>query len=252
VRIVAPFRPFPPENELHQELSDFDWNEAIRMLFHSVAIACRCEAHVITDVDTHLPLPALKYATTHRRLMLWNIEVCLRYLESDDFDQDTVMLDADQLVYHDLSKFFIPGVDLAVLVRPTLKHRDSWKKVLNGVQFWSYRGKARLVHFYRQALEIAEALPEDLQRWGGDTQALRQLLEPIELGTLQQRAGLTVQMLDYAQVLEALCETQIKWLGEGRMPISSRAVLDFRWRRKTFMKRVYEATVLSLPTAVGR
>ena len=92
--------------------------------------------------------------------MLWTLEVCLAYLSSTDFNRDTVMLDCDQLVFKDLRPFFAPGADLGLLVRPTPKHRDSWKQLLNGVQFWPLRGKARLIPFYEEALARAARLPE--------------------------------------------------------------------------------------------
>lgn len=247
IRLVAPFRPFMPENVLHQEIADFDWIEAIRMLSLSAEAACGVPVQVITDHDTTLPLQTLHYATTERRLMLWNLEVCLRYLESSDFDRDTVMLDSDQLIFEDLAPFFTYGVDLGLLVRPTMKHKDSWQKVLNGVQFWSVRAQSRLVAFYAEALRLAKAMPEDLQVWGADSEALRQLVEPFDLDLLIQRAGLTVQLIDYTRVLQALSETQIRHLHAGRWNRPTRAVLDFRWTRKQHMRPVFEA---SFPTLV--
>lgn len=250
LRLVAPFLPVPPESPHHQAMVDFDWMAAIRMLSHSAERACGVPVQVLTDHGAQLPVPSLTYATTHRRLMLWTLEVCLRYLESDDFDRDTVMLDCDQLVFEDLRRFFTPYVDLALLVRPTHKHQDTWKKVLNGVQFWSVRGKARLIPFYREALRRAEAMSEGLVTWGADTAAIRDLIEPVQLG-LHERAGARVQLLNYDMVLEALSEDQIAQLARGVAPVPRRPVLDFRYKRKLHMAAVYALTV-GRETAVCR
>lgn len=247
IRVVLPFRPFAPESELHKELADFDWIAAMQMLAHTVRVICRCPVHVITDVDTDLPLPCLKYETTHRRLMLWNLEVCLKYLESEDFDRDTVMMDSDQLVYQDLAPLFRGGVDLGVLIRKnndktTQAPNENRFPILNGVQLFSRKGKGRLQKFYREALRVAEELPEDRIVWGADTDALRILLEPLEAG-LSFRHGARVMMQDSRQVLEAISEKYFAEDGSVQWP--SRPVCDFRWRRKTFMRRFYDATIMA-------
>lgn len=242
MKLVAPFRPFVPENPHHQALADFDWIDAIRMLSQSAELACGVPVHVVTDVDTELPLLCLKYRTEHRRLMLWTLEACLRYLESDDFDQDTVMLDCDQLIYRDLRPFFAKSCDVTFLIRPTMKHAESWKKLLNGVQFWSVKGKRRLVDLYRHVLTVAEQLPENELQWGGDTSAIRNVIEPMAVG-IQTRAGARVNMIDYSTVLEALSEDQIKFLKQGLAPRPTRAVLDFRYTRKRYMRQVFEMTI---------
>ena len=242
IRLVAPFLPLPLENAHHQDLAAFDWIDAIRMLSHSGEMSCGVPVQVLTDVSARLPLPCLTYATTHRRLMLWVLEVCLRYLESDDFDRDTVALDCDQLIYRDLAPFFSPTIDLGILIRPTHARKDTWKKVLNGVQFWSVRGKTRLIGFYREALTRAEGMSENLIRWGADTQAIREILEPVGPG-VHLRGGARVQMLDYNRVLAALSAEQIEGLRQGVRPRPLRAVLDFRYRRKVYMRQVYDLTV---------
>lgn len=244
IRIVAPFRPLPLEAGVHLYLKHFDWIAAVRQLVESAEKACRCPVHVVTDVDTDLPVPSLQYATRHRRLMLWVLEACLRYLESDDFDRDTVMLDIDQLIYHDLAPFFPPaGIDVGILVRPQSKHRvDRGQPFLNGVQFWSYAGKARLVAFYQRALQIAEQMPEHQIVWGADTDAVRELLEPLTIG-LHERAGLRVAMLDSDRVLESFTRMYYKqFQRDGVFPVPMVPVLDFRGRRKEYMPLVYRVT----------
>jgi hypothetical protein len=243
IRLVAPFFPLPAQNEHHQALADFDWIDAIRMLSHSAEISCGVPVQVITDTSTDLSLPALRYETTHRRLMLWVLEACVKYLESDDFDRDTVCLDCDQLIFGDLSRFFAPQMDLGLLVRSRMVHRYTWKKVINGVQFWAVKAKKRLAAFYREALARAERMSSELQAWGADTQALRELIEPVSIG-LVERMGVRVHLISDTRVSFPLTETQIEGLQAGIAPQSRHAVMDFRYRRKLHMRRVYELSVL--------
>lgn len=242
IRLVAPFLPLPPDHHHHEELADFDWMDAIRMLSHSAEVSCGAPVQVLTDAQTDLPVPCLRYETQHRRLMLWTLEACVKYLESDDFDRDTVMLDCDQLIYQDLRPFFSNNVDLKLLVRPTYKHRDTWKKLLNGVQFWSVRAKSTLVPFYREALARAERLRDDLICWGADTVALLELIEPVSIG-LHTRHGVRVELMEYSRVLEALSEEAIHGIQKGIAPRPLRAVCDFRYRRKRYMRQAYEMTI---------
>jgi len=248
IRIVAPFRPFPPEAPHHLEQPSFDWIGAIRMLSHSTRVACGVDVQVITDVDTSLPVPMLQYHTTHRRLMLWYLEVACCYLESPDFDRDTVMLDSDQLVFGDLRAYFRSSIDLAILIRPQLPKDDPASlPILNGVQFWGYRAQTRLAAFYRQALDIAVSLPDDQLVWGADTTALARLLAPLEINAVVNRCGLRIWMMNSDKLLRALNRADLRQLHKGRAPCPLPAVLDFRWTRKPFMRPVYEQTIAGVP-----
>lgn len=241
IRIVSPYRPFAPESRSHLELGVFDWVGALEMLQSSVhRVMPTCEAVAITDVDTRLPVASLAFQTTERRLMLWILEVSLRYLESDSFDRDTVMLSPDTLVLKDLSYWFDDVFDLAILVRLEDKFQDGGGQVLNQVQFWRYVAKAGLIRFYRRALEIAHTLSEEWITWGADTEPIRQLIEPIQ-GGIYKRQDLFVSMICASSVLESLTSTQMKRMEAGAPLITSRAVLDFRSSRKRSMRMAYEA-----------
>lgn len=243
-RVVAPFMPLPTEGGTHQllEREGFDWHAAIAMMVETAKEACHCPVHILTDVDTPLAVPALRYRTTSRRLMVWSLEVCLRYLQSRAFDRDTVMLDCDQLIFGDLRKWFTPGVDLGVLVRPHGKHIEAGgEPLLNGVQFWHRAGRDRLIPFYSACLAIAQQLPEHRIEWGGDTDALRALIEPIELG-VQERSSLTVQMWPASEVLESWSSMHTAMLEAGEVPFVRHAVLDFRSLRKRYMAAMFLAT----------
>lgn len=250
IRLVAPYFPLPAEYAHHKALTNFDWIGAIRMLFDSARRVCGdCPMHVITDVSADLPVPSLKYATHHRRLMLWYLEAAVCYLESDDFDRDTVMLDSDQLIYGDLSKWFSPDMDLGILARELPPKDPNGFRILNGVQLWSHRGKAQLAAFYRQALELAQTLPEETIAWGADTVVLERLLDPLEIGRLGFRSGVLVRFIESKDVLERVTKRQLHQMRAGVHVEVTRDVSCFRNMRKLHMKDFYRATLGQLVPA---
>jgi hypothetical protein len=244
LRLIAPFKPFAPESALHQAYADFDWIAQIQRLLYSGQVACAgADVRVVTDLTTDLPVPLLRYPTAQRRLMLWTLEALLRYVESPDFDRNTVALDCDQLIYRDLAPFFHAGVDLGVLIRPTGKHVEPGGfPLLNGVLFLQWHGRHQLPAFFARALDIAAGMPEDQLRWGADQEAVRLMLEPLELGIVQ-RSGLTVCMRHVDEVIETISQRHIDGIARGECPWPVRAVLDGRWRRKEFLAPAYEQTI---------
>lgn len=243
IRIVSPFRPFPIESEPHQALGPFDWIGALEMLQASVERNCpETTFTALTDVDTTLPVPAFQFKTRERRLMLWILEVCFKFLNSKHFDRDTVMVSPDMLVMGDLRRFF-RGADLGVLVRPEQKHIDSGRPILNQVQFWRHKAKGKLIGFYNTALHIAkEQLTEDLIVWGGDTEPIRRLIEPIALGVTETQAwSVLVEQIHFSEVMESLSQLQIDQLTAGLPIQTSRPVLDFKYTRKRYQRAAFES-----------
>lgn len=236
-RVVSPYRPFEPESQAHLLLGPFDWVGALEMLRVSVERSNHCETVAITDVDTDLPGPTFHYVTTERRLMLWILEVALCYLKSDDFDRDTVMLSPDLLVYGDLrpwmNQYFV------VLMRAKYIHHP----ILNGVQFWPVRLKKRIADFYEQALAIGRTLPEDYLRWGGDTEPLRQLLQPIVPGLVMRGGKPLARLIESDEILQSFTSGQASALERGEVILPVRPVVDYRYTRKRHMRAYYEATI---------
>lgn len=245
MRVVTPFRPFEPESQEHLALGPFDWTGAIAMLRATVRHSCRCETVVITDVDTTLEAPAFQYVTERRRLMLWILEVCLRYLESDDFDQDTAMVSPDILVLRDLSPFFC--ADLGVIVRSADKFVAADRPLLNSVQWWRAEAKPRLVAFYRHALAIADGLSDDLIRWGADTVPLVSLLSPIELGR-SERAGLSVAAFEQREAMATFSTAMLRKLRAGFPYDEPQPLLDFKYLRKHTMREFFDLAVGAVPS----
>jgi len=238
MKIVSPYRPFPPESSAHRKLGPFDWIGALQMLATSARASSQCDTYALTDVDTTLPVPAYQYRTTHRRLMLWILEVCLRYLESDDFDEDTVMVCPDILVLGDLRPFF--QADLGVIVRLDAKYVEAERPLLNSVQWWRVEAKDRLVAFYQRALAIAEGLVPALIEWGADTVPLVELLSPLEHG-VSQRAGLSVFAVDQREAMAAFSSSLLRRLGGPRSVVVPMPLLDFKYGRKLYMRAYFEA-----------
>lgn len=239
MKVVSPFRPFPAESVEHHTLGPFDWVDALRMLGTSVYRSCRCATVAITDVDTDLPVPSHHYATRERRLMLWILEVSLRYIESDDFDEDTVMVCPDLLVYRDLRPFF--RADLGLMVRgDKFVHRP----IINSVQWWRVEAKVRLAAFMKQALDIAQSLPEELIVWGADSEPLRQLIAPILPDEVGMRNGVSVAMLPFDTIVHELSSGERVQLETGRaVKAPPLPVTDFKYRRKQMMQAYFKATI---------
>ncbi|MGE0362802.1 MAG: hypothetical protein AB7R67_18965 [Vicinamibacterales bacterium] len=242
MRIVTPYRPFAPESQSHLRLGDFDWHDALWTLAESAKRASGANVVQITDVDTPAgPIASLRYATTHRRLMLWILDISLAYLQSDDFDRDTVMLSPDALVFGDLTPGF--RADLGVIVRTTPKFQASGRPLLNGAQWWRVAAKARLVAFYREVLALAETLPDDRKTWGADTDPLVALLTPVTAG-LSERAGLAVYGHPEGTLFSSLRQSDADAIDAGRQPAPPAApIVDFKYLRKRHLRRYFDATV---------
>jgi hypothetical protein len=172
--------------------------------------------------------------------MPWIIEVALRYLESDAFDQDTVFISPDTLALKDLRFGFV--ADLGVIVR-TKEKFAARKPILNSVQWWAHAAKDRLAVFYRQALAIVETLEEGDLRWGGDTVPLVQLLEPVTVG-LSERSGLSVHGWVRASTLATISSADMYRMDEGRAPMPTLCPLvDFKYLRKHYMPKYFDRTI---------
>jgi hypothetical protein len=240
VKIVSPFRPFPPESQAHHLLGHFDWVDALRMLRASALKNAACETVALTDVDTELGVPAYRYETTQRRLMLWILEVSLRYLESEDFDQDTVMVSPDILVMGDLRDYF--AADLGVIVRLEGKYSASERPLLNSVQWWRQDARDRLVTFYRMALAIAEGLPDEVIQWGADTVPLLELLSPLQHG-IYVRGDLTVSAVDQHVAMAAFSTATLRKMRMGMVYDAPQPLIDFKYLRKHSMREFFDLAV---------
>ncbi len=229
LRVVSPYRPFAAESPAHQLLGPFDWVGALRMLQATVERQ-GYTFKAITDGATALPVPAINLPTTATRLMLWILDVSLRYLESDAFDRDTVMVSPDSLVMGNLRPFF--GGDLTILVRSS--RRFAKRPILNSVQFWPAQSKAKLIAFYQQALAGAERLNENFLTWGADSEALRELIAPIQTG-VHERAGIRVSMVEAGLVMDCLTTSTINRLARGERVSPIAPVVDFKYLRKQHM-----------------
>ena len=246
MRVVSPYRPFPAESEEHKALGVFDWVGALEMLRESVRLACRCETYGLTDVDTTLPGPTFTYRTTERRLMLWILEVSLCYLQSPDFDCDTVMCSPDQLVYQDLRPWF--AGDFGIVVR-----RHALRPILNALQWWPVASKSKLCALYERALWVAHKLPEDQIAWGADSVPFVKILRPIRAGLnlrleKRQNETLAVNMVDSREVMTPLTSEMIAAMEAGE-PVNTRtAVVDFRFLRKKYQRQFFDATIAKVLT----
>ncbi len=209
------------------------------MLGESVRQSCHCETVALTDTETVLPVLSFQYETKQPRLMLWILEVILSYLDSPKFDQDTVMVSPDTLVYKDLSPYF--AGDITILVRTAPHYAE--RPILNAVQWWRVKSKRKLVRLYTDALAMAQTLPDDMIRWGADTETIVWLLGPIAHG-VQSRHGIKVSMIESRLVMQSLAGAVCAQLDAGE-PVSwpVRPIVDFKYLRKRYLQRYYDATL---------
>lgn len=238
LRVVSPYRPFEPESQAHQLLGPFDWVGALQMLRVSVTRAMEVETVGITDVDTELPGPTFQYQTVERRLMLWILEVALAYLRSDDFDRDTIMLSPDLLVFGDLRRWMASGHFIVLMRMAYPKH-----PILNAVQFWPVRRRKSLIAFYKEALAIGRTLSEEHLQWGGDTEPLRQLLQPLEAGLVMRNGKPLARLIESDELMQAFTSGMAAALEQRHVAMAPvRCILDFRYTRKQHMRAYFEAT----------
>ena len=239
MKIVSPYRQIVPYKRHHVELPAGWWLEALRMLRWSGLNRTQANTYVITDLETELPFKyVLRYDTQETYLMLWIIEVSLMYLESSDFDQDTVLISPDSLVRKDIN-WFDGTFDIAVTSRP-LKEKYQHHPLLNGLQWWPLASKDKLIELYREALHIARSLPDNEKRWGGDTTPFLKLLGPIVPG-LHDRGGYRVKIFTFPTLME-ITPLVMRKLSEGKRPDADVAVADFKLRSKSNMKTYFERT----------
>jgi hypothetical protein len=234
VIVVAPYRPFHTGRAEHE---GFDWLAAARLLARSVDRTCQCPTYVLTDVDTDLPVPTIQVVTRERQLQLWILDVALRYLESSQFTDDTVMVSPDSLVLANLAGYF--EGDFGVIIRPGHpKH-----PMLNSVQWWPRASRDRLIAIYQQALAVGRTLPARIIKWGADTLPFEQLLAPLVPG-LHRRQGLHVRMWPAPPILRSVSTFDLVRLTQGH-PLKWRnaAIADFRYKRKPLMKPFFRHVV---------
>lgn len=235
MKVVSAYRPFEPESPAHKKLGPFDWPSALSMLRTSVRASCRCETYALTDEATSFAGPAHRYDTHEPRLMLWLLEVWLRYLESPDFDDDTVMISPDALVFADLRPWF--QADLGVVVRGG---KFAEKPLLNGVQFWAVAAKPRLVAFYQQVRLLAAGLTDDAIRWGGDTYPILEMLAPLKAGHAE-RAGLSVYGIRHEGFFRCPSNADATRIANGHRPAPT-TITDFKYLKKRMMPDYFAAT----------
>lgn len=239
MRVVSAYRQMVPESGHHRRLGAFDWPAALAMMAASVTRSCDCETIALSDTTTDVgALPALRYTTAEPRLMLWILEVSLAYVSSNDFDRDTVFVSPDTIVRGDLRPYF--RGDVTILVRSAPKYLK--KPILNAAQWWPVASRARLIHFYTEVLRVARELPDNIIQWGADSESIRRVIEPIQLG-IHDRVGVRVHQCEARTVMYSIQPDMVERLETGRASVATALpIIDFKGQRKLWMTRYVEAT----------
>lgn len=233
MRIVSPYKPYPPEqldrHHLPEKVGAFDWIEALQMLG---VTAARFGYEVLALTDTALPVPHLVLPTQHSSLMTWIMEVSLMYLESEHFDRDTLFLSPDSLINAPLPE--LGNADLGICARHAPKYKD--KPILNSIQFWPVSSKAKLAGFYHECLGIAAELDG---KWGADTIPLTRLLSPIEPGIVP-RQDIRVHFFSHHKIMKTITGGDILALDSNKCPVQTDVpIIDFKSTKKRYMRDYY-------------
>jgi hypothetical protein len=105
-------------------------------------------------------------------LMNWILAAQLAYIESDLFDQPSVLFSPDALILRPLEPVFNEhDFDVAFTDRDNKK----WP-INNGVIYLMPRHKKALAALWRDALAVCKAYPLDVQEWYGDQQSLHDVV----------------------------------------------------------------------------
>lgn len=229
----------PIQTVEHANVGPFDWVDALRMLRAS-GQRIGLETFAITTADSYLDVPAYVYPTTTDQLTVWIVEACLRYLESDDFDQNTAMLSPDMLVFKDPFRWLT--ADLVMASRLDPKYVDAGRPLLFGAQLWAYKAKARLITLYRRVLDVARETAAAKGMWGADIAPFLSLLAPLK-GCKTRRSGVSVTLVPYGgDWLASIGSAEIAQLECRETPSWPRsAVVDFKYKRKQFQRAYFDA-----------
>lgn len=229
--IVSAYKPFQPENSLHQSLEGhFDWCEALKMLSHSAKVKSNLPVFALTDMEAKIPIPCFRFETKEQQLMLWILEVSLQYLKSDHFSKDTWFISPDMLIMKDI-RGLKTSCDIGLLARD---HAEVKKHILNGVQFWPHHAKNKIVALYEEFYQRAQQLPPDIKQWGADTLPLIEFASPVEVKGLHVRRGLRVRFYNHDKLCKRISVNYIT--RDFMQPIA-----DFTYKRKFHMKQFFEA-----------
>ena len=233
MKIVAPYRPMVSYTSLHIECArhGFDWIESLKMLRASGLARAGIETYAISDVE--LPVPHYRYPSKEQSLMIWMLEVSLSYLESEDFDQDTVLLGADSIVLKPFDMF--GGFDIAITSRLPKFFANP---LMNGWQLWPIASKVGLIRLFRMALDIAHGLPDEEKAWGADTKPLIMLLGPIKPGDFI-RSGMRVRIFP-PPMLMTLTISLMNKMRVGKKVAAGATTVDFKALAKLHMREYYE------------
>ena len=165
---------------IHQIVSTITVKEEPRLYLETALASCRarhpgCRRVVLTDSST--PFPADAGYEVFRvdgldpaRLMFSRSHAWTRFLERAD--SHVVYLDGDMLIQEDLEPLFEREFDAGLTYRDGV---PNWP-INAGIQFFHRRRLDRGVAFLRDCLRLFETRYQASAAWGGDQDALRDMI----------------------------------------------------------------------------
>jgi hypothetical protein len=142
-------------------LIDMAFKSAKRLGYHTVTVGN------LDAGDEHIPFDADR----EKHLMNWVLAAQLAYIESDMFDQPTVLFSPDALFVKAVDDVFT-GFDIAF----TTRANPRWP-INNGVIYLNHKNKDKIAEFWKSCLKTCRNYPLEIQDWYGDQQSLYDVLQ---------------------------------------------------------------------------
>ncbi len=162
-------------------------------------------------------------------LMLWILEAQKAYLESKEFNCNSLFFSPDALIIKPIHDKFT-GFDLAV----TLNEQQPNEFALNnGVIFINPKNKDKLIKLWKDAIEICRNYRPELQEWGGDQKALHDALKAADW----KPYGLSVDKLNCKDFNAPLSKTDPI---VDRNILAQAHIIHFKGKRKSKMQQVWK------------
>lgn len=129
-------------------------------------------------------------ASEEEYLMNWILAAQLQFIESDFFNQDSVLFSPDALIVRPLEQIFEQDFDIGFTVRDNPR----WP-INNGVIFLKPQNKEKIADYWKFAISVCKSYPVETQKWYGDQQSVHEVYAQ---GSHEQ-IGLNVKLLPCAK-----------------------------------------------------
>lgn len=203
-------------DELYYALIRDAFASAKRMGYKTISVGD------FSDCDIHMPF------VQDMPLMNWILAAQKHYIDSPEFDCNTVLFSPDALINRPLEEVFSQDFDAAFTIRDNKKY-----PINNGVIFIKPDNKRGLTRFWQSCLDICALYPPEIQGWYGDQKAL---WDACEAG-YDCACGIKKAFLPCDQYNASPVNGRI-----DKVMLTSAFIIHLKGRRKEMMKQ-YKAAI---------